>query len=352
MTPSEIAQKHEWMLSKTSSDSLEAATGAAKKDALPAIRKAIAEVIVGQTDLIDRLLVALLCNGHVLIEGVPGLAKTLTVRSFAAAMEATFKRIQFTPDLLPGDLTGTLIYDPRNHVFTPHKGPVFANIVLADEINRSPAKVQSALLEAMQERQITIGNETYPLPNPFLVLATQNPIEQEGTYPLPEAQLDRFIFKVHVDYPSMEEERIVMRRMAHAEPAAKVEAVVNTDTIPQLRAAADAVRLAESLEDYILRLVDATRNPQNYAGLESLHDAIRHGASPRASIYLLMAARAWAYLHERDYVIPDDIKAIAPDVLRHRIALSYRAEAAGVKTDSVVETLLQTLPVPNDTESR
>jgi MoxR-like ATPase len=319
---------------------------------LHSIREAIGAVIVGQTELVDRLLVALLCNGHVLIEGVPGLAKTLTVRSFAAAMEASFKRIQFTPDLLPGDLTGTLIYDPHSHAFTPHKGPVFANIVLADEINRSPAKVQSALLEAMQERQITIGNETYPLPNPFLVLATQNPIEQEGTYPLPEAQLDRFIFKVHVDYPSREEERTVMRRMAHAEPTASVSAVVGLEAIPKLRAAADAVHVAEGIEDYILRLVDATRHPVNYSGLESLTDSIRHGASPRASIYLLMAARAWAFIQGRDYVIPDDVKAIATDVLRHRIALSYRAEAAGLHSDAVVETLLQTIAVPHAENTR
>lgn len=314
---------------------------------LQKMRQAIGEVVVGQTALIDRLLVALLCNGHVLIEGVPGLAKTLTMRSFAASMKATFKRIQFTPDLLPGDLTGTLIYDPRTHEFTPHKGPVFANIVLADEINRSPAKVQSALLEAMQERQVTIGNESHPLPNPFLVLATQNPIEQEGTYPLPEAQLDRFIFKVQVDYPTRQEERIVMRRMAMAEPQAKVSAVLDPAEIPALQAAADGVNIAEEIEDYILRIVDATRRPANYTGLQSLEDSIRHGASPRASIYLLMAARAWAFLHARDYVIPDDVKSIAADVLRHRIALNYRAEAAGLQTDKVVETLLQNIAVPH-----
>ncbi len=317
---------------------------------LQSVRDAIASVIVGQSGLVDRLLVALLCNGHVLIEGVPGLAKTLTVRSFAAAMGASFKRIQFTPDLLPGDLTGTLIYDPRSHEFTPHKGPVFANIVLADEINRSPAKVQSALLEAMQEKQVTIGNDTHPLPRPFLVLATQNPIEQEGTYPLPEAQLDRFLFKVKISYPSLEEEREIMQKMAHPEPTPQFSSTVDLETIPPLRKAADGVRVAGAIEDYILDLVNPTRQPEAYPGLEELKDSLRHGASPRASIYLLMASRAWAFLQERDYVIPDDVKMIAPDVLRHRISLSYRAEAAGLQTDEVIERLLQTIAIP-DVES-
>lgn len=317
---------------------------------LQSIRDAIASVLVGQRGLVDRLLVALLCNGHVLIEGVPGLAKTLTVRSFAAAMGASFKRIQFTPDLLPGDLTGTLIYDPRSHEFTPHKGPVFANIVLADEINRSPAKVQSALLEAMQEKQVTIGNDTHPLPRPFLVLATQNPIEQEGTYPLPEAQLDRFLFKVKVSYPSLEEEREIMQKMAHPEPTPTVRGSVDLKAIPPLREAADGVRVVSGIEHYILDLVNATRQPEAYPGLEQLQDSLRHGASPRASIYLLMASRAWAFLQERDYVIPDDVKTIAPDVLRHRISLSYRAEAAGLQTDEVIERLLRTIAIP-DVES-
>ena len=313
---------------------------------LAAIRAEIARVVVGQGVLVDRLLLSLLCNGHVLIEGVPGLAKTLSVRTLAQTLHATFQRIQFTPDLLPGDVVGTLIYNPRTGEFHPHKGPIFAHIVLADEINRSPAKVQSALLEAMQEKQVTLGNETHSLPEPFLVLATQNPIEQEGTYPLPEAQLDRFMFKVRIGYPTIDEEHEIMRRMAATGVVLEARPVAQVTDILALREVLNRVILKERLERYILRLVDATRYPENHGHAE-LKGMLRHGASPRASIFLARSARGMALFAGRDYVVPDDIRAIAPDVLRHRIALTYRAEAAGHTTDEVIQIILNTVPLPD-----
>ncbi|MBK1827023.1 AAA family ATPase [Haloferula rosea] len=310
---------------------------------LQGIRERLAEVVVGQESLVDRLLLALLCGGHVLIEGVPGVAKTLTVNTLAQVLHASFSRIQFTPDLLPSDLTGTLVYDPKSHEFTPEKGPVFANIVLADEVNRAPAKVQSSLLEAMQEKQVTLGKETFPLPHPFLVLATQNPIEQEGTYALPEAQVDRFMFKLKVGYPTMDEEHEVMRRMARSKPVLDVEPMVNLDEVVEMRALLDEIYIDEAVERYILRLVDATRNPSNY-GLE-IDRYVRFGASPRATIYLSLAARGEAMLRRRDYVTPQDVKSVAPDILRHRLAISYRAEAEGLGSDALIQQILGKVPI-------
>jgi len=289
------------------------------------------------------LLLALLCNGHVLLEGVPGVAKTLTVNSLAKAIDATFSRIQFTADLLPGDLTGTLVYDPRDHSFYPEKGPVFANLLLADEINRAPAKVQSALLEAMQEKQVTLGKETFPLPKPFFVLATQNPIEQEGTYVLPEAQVDRFMFKLKVGYPSMEAEHEVMRRMAWAVPQIDIEAVLSIEGILAARVEMEKTYIDEKVEKYILRLVDATRHPGRY-GLD-IERYLRYGASPRASIYLSLAARGNAFLHGRDFATPQDVKDVAYDTLRHRMAISYRAEAEAISADDLLTRIFKALPV-------
>ena len=277
---------------------------------LDAVRVQIATVIVGQQQLVDRLLLALLCDGHVLVEGIPGVAKTLTVNCLAQSLHAQFSRVQFTPDLLPGDLIGTLIYNPQTAAFTTERGPIFTNILLADEINRSPAKVQSALLEAMQERQATIGKQTWPLPKPFLVLATQNPIEQEGTYDLPEAQVDRFMFKLTVTYPSLAEEHEILKRMARANPVTQVSPVTELDEIVKLRERLDEIHLAEELELYILNLVQATRQPAQY-DLADLQDYIRFGASPRASIFIAKAARGHALMAGRDAVLPDDIKAIA-----------------------------------------
>lgn len=308
------------------------------------VRQEIGQVVVGLDDLLDRLLVALLCNGHVLIEGVPGLAKTLTVSTMAQTLGVDFSRIQFTPDLLPGDLIGTLVYNQGTGDFTPHKGPVFSNVVLADEINRSPAKVQSALLEAMQEKQVTIGTSSYRLDEPFLVLATQNPIEQEGTYPLPEAQLDRFMLKVMVGYPSLKEEHTIMQRMSRNSPQPVVQKKMDAQQILELRKVLDHVHTSESIERYVLRLVDATRHPENY-GLEKLKPLISHGVSPRASICLLKGARARALMEGRDYVIPQDVKWIAPDVLRHRVSLSYKAEADGWDIEAVLQLILSTIEV-------
>jgi MoxR-like ATPase len=305
------------------------------------VRDEIGRVIVGQSYMVERLLIGLLCRGHVLIEGVPGLAKTLTVSTLAQTMGAEFRRIQFTPDLLPGDLIGTLIYNPKTAEFTPHKGPIFGNIILADEINRSPAKVQSALLEAMQEQQVTIGNEVYRLDDPFLVLATQNPIEQEGTYPLPEAQLDRFMFKLHIEYPTMDEEHEVLRRMSKSTPDLAVDEVINADEIIACRPLLDEVFLSEPIERYILHLVAATRSTNGDLG-----PLIRMGASPRASIFLAKAARAHAFLNSRDHVLPEDVKAIAPDVLRHRIVVSYKAEAENRDSDYIVRSVLETVDIP------
>ncbi len=308
------------------------------------LRETVGQVVVGQQALIDRLLVGLLANGHVLLEGVPGLAKTLSVRTLAAAIHASFSRIQFTPDLLPADITGTLIYNPSDGKYHATKGPIFANIVLADEINRAPAKVQSALLEAMQERQVTLGGEANPLPSPFLVLATENPIDQEGTYPLPEAQVDRFMLKVIIGYPTFEEERRILDTMAFTKPKMDVERVIELDEILHARAVVDSIHVDEKIRDYIVHIVFATRDPAKY-GLD-IARLIEFGASPRATINLTLAAKAWALLNGRSYVIPDDVKAIGPDVLRHRIIPSYEAEAQGKTTDQLVRTVFDHVPVP------
>lgn len=310
-----------------------------------ALRSEIAKVIVGQKYLIDRLLVGLLADGHVLLEGVPGLAKTLSVRTLADAVQANFSRIQFTPDLLPADIVGTLIYNPKTGDFSTKQGPVFANIVLADEINRAPAKVQSALLEAMQERQVTIGDHTFPLPKPFLVLATENPIDQEGTYPLPEAQVDRFMLKLKIGYPSRDEERQILNSMATTASKPSAQPVVTTEQILAARQTLNQVYLDPKIGDYLISLVFSTREPENN-DLEELKPFIQFGASPRATIALTLAAKAWAFLSGRAYVTPQDVKLIAPDVLRHRIILTYEAEAEEWSTERVIRTILETVPVP------
>ncbi len=304
----------------------------------------VGRVIVGQRAMVDRLVIGLLADGHVLLEGVPGLAKTLTVRTLARAVDTTFRRIQFTPDLLPADLIGTLVYDPQHAEFRTKKGPIFSNFILADEINRSPAKVQSALLEAMAERTVTIGDTTYPLDQPFLVLATQNPIEQEGTYPLPEAQVDRFMFKVVVGYPGRDEEIEVMRRMATGEEAT-IEPVVHPDDIRRARSAVEMIYMDPQVERYIVNLVFATREPAN-CGLKDLDELIAFGASPRATINLARAARAHAFLRRRGYVTPEDVRSIGLDVLRHRVLLTYEAEAEEVSSDEVVNRVLGKVEVP------
>ncbi len=301
-------------------------------------------VIIGQRYMLERLLIGIFCSGHVLLEGVPGLAKTLTVRTLAAIIQASFKRIQFTPDLLPADLTGTLIYHQPEGRFVPRKGPIFANLLLADEINRAPAKVQSALLECMQERQVTLGDETYCLDDPFLVMATQNPIEQEGTYPLPEAQVDRFMLKIKVGYPGREEERRILERMA-AGGEVEVDPVVALDDIRRLRAAVQLVYMDDKIKDYIVNLVYATRLPQEI-GLEDMVDLIEYGASPRATIFLARAARAHAFMRRRAYVTPEDVKAIGADVLRHRIVVSYEAEAEEIDAEQIVRRLFDHVEVP------
>ncbi len=305
-------------------------------------KKEVAKVVVGQQELIDRLLIAMLSNGHVLIEGVPGLAKTLTISTLAQALNVDFSRIQFTPDLLPGDVIGTQVYNQKTSEFSAHKGPVFANMVLADEINRSPAKVQSALLEAMQEKQVTIGGETYPLDEPFLVMATQNPVEQEGTYPLPEAQLDRFLFKLCVTYPNFNEEHEVMKRMASNKALEPVQKVASPEEIINMRSKLDQVFSSEEIERYIIRIVDATRFPQKY-DLSKLTKYISHGVSPRASISLLKASKAYALMQGRNFLLPDDVKTIALDVLRHRVSISYRAEADELTADDVISQLLDAI---------
>jgi MoxR-like ATPase len=306
--------------------------------------EAVERVVVGQRAMVEGLLVGLLTNGHVLLEGVPGLAKTLTVSTLAKAIHANFSRIQFTPDLLPADLIGTLIYNPREGEFTPRKGPIFANIVLADEINRAPAKVQSALLEAMQEKQVTIGDTTYPLEAPFLVLATQNPIEQEGTYPLPEAQVDRFMLKLKIGYPTKEEERRVLDRMATSKPNLDIEPVVSIDDLMQARQTVDMIYIDEKVKDYIVDVVHATRTPDAY-GIE-MTGLLDFGASPRATIALTLAGKAHAFLRGRGYVTPQDIKSIGLEVLRHRIIPSYEAEAEGLSSDDLVKRVLDHVPVP------
>ena len=303
------------------------------------------KVIVGQRYLIDRLLVGLLANGHILIEGVPGLAKTLSVRVLAECIKTKFQRLQFTPDLLPADLVGTLIYNPKDGNFTTKKGPIFANIILADEINRSPAKVQSALLEAMQERQVTIGDTTYKLDEPFLVLATQNPIEHEGTYPLPEAQVDRFMLKLKIGYPTKEEELKIMKRMAVTDKKIKVNNVVGPEDIVRARKVVDEIYLDERIEKYIVDIVFATREPKAYR-LDELTPLIQYGASPRASIYLSVAAKAYAFLQGRGYVVPQDVKTIGLDVLRHRIIVSYEAEAEDKTSADVIKRVFEEVKVP------
>ncbi len=302
------------------------------------------KVIVGQEKLIERLLIGLLADGHILLEGVPGLAKTLVVNTLAQTLQAEFQRIQFTPDLLPADLIGTEIYNPRTHEFTAHLGPIFTNFILADEINRAPAKVQSALLEAMQERQVTISDQTYPLESPFLVLATQNPIEQEGTYPLPEAQVDRFMLKVIVDYPSRAEERVIMDRMTGAS-LPEVRPIITPADILHARHVVQQIYVDEKIKEYVLDLVFATRYPTQ-SGLVDLEPLISFGASPRATIYLVMAARAHAFLKGRGFVTPEDIKQIAPDILRHRIVISYEAEAEEINSADIVQRILDQIEVP------
>ena len=310
------------------------------------IRDEVGKVIVGQEKLIDRLILALVANGHILLEGVPGLAKTLSVNTLAKTLGLDFKRISFTPDLLPADVVGTLIYSPKTGEFSPKKGPVFTNMLLADEINRAPAKVQSALLESMQERQVTIGETTYKLPEPFLVLATQNPIEQEGTYPLPEAQVDRFMFKCLVETPSKSDERRIMDRFAQQAKAPEVKTVCTPEDIAVLRETLKEVYCDEKVGDYILDIVFATREPEKTKGLESLKEQIQVGASPRATLCINLAARANALMHGRAYATPQDVKEIAHDVLRHRILLTYEAEAENINSDAVIDKILSTIPVP------
>jgi len=302
------------------------------------------KVIVGQRLLVERLLIGLLCNGHILIEGVPGLAKTLSVRTLAGIVDLKFQRIQFTPDLLPADLIGTMIYQQHNGQFVARKGPLFANIILADEINRAPAKVQSALLEAMQEHQVTIGEQTFPLPEPFLVLATQNPIEQEGTYPLPEAQIDRFMLKLKITYPSKKEERAILDRMGdgHVPPA---QTVIRPEDIVQARAVVGNIYIDDKIKEYIVDLVFATREPRSY-GLEDLTKHIEYGASPRATLYLAQAARAHAFLRHRGHVIPDDVKSVGFDVLRHRVIVTYEAEAEELTSEDIIRKVFDSVEAP------
>ena len=311
---------------------------------IPKLRNEIGNVIVGQSYLIDRLIVGLLANGHVLIEGVPGLAKTLSIRTLASVTDADFKRIQFTPDLLPADIIGTLIYNPKESSFETRKGPIFSNLILADEINRAPAKVQSALLEAMQEGQVTLGEETFSLPKPFLVLATENPIDQEGTYPLPEAQVDRFMLKLKVEYPTKAEERQILDRMSSTAPSLEVDKVTTLDAIRQTRKYVNEVHVDTKVRDYIVNLVAATRNPEDY-GMK-IGQFIQFGASPRATINLTLAAKAWAIMEGRSYVIPQDISEIGMDVLRHRVIPSYEAEAESTSSEDLVQSIFEAVPIP------
>jgi len=308
------------------------------------LRSEIEQVIVGQKYLLDRLTIGLIANGHILLEGVPGLAKTLSVKTLAAALNVEFQRVQFTPDLLPADLIGTQVYNPKDSTFTTKQGPIFANIILADEINRAPAKVQSALLEAMQERQVTIAGETFLLPIPFLVMATENPIEQEGTYPLPEAQVDRFMLKLRITYPALDEERQILESMAFTNKPVQPQAVVEPAAILEAQRLVNDIYVDEKIKDYILSIVFATREPDKYQ--LAIKDYLRYGASPRATIYLTIGARAHAFLNGRGYVTPQDVKSIAPDVLRHRIIVSYEAEAEDLTSDDIVSQILDHLPVP------
>ncbi|MFQ6614062.1 MAG: AAA family ATPase, partial [Fidelibacterota bacterium] len=308
------------------------------------LKQSLSAVIVGQEELINKILISMLANGHVLLEGVPGLAKTLTIKTLAQLIHTHFQRIQFTPDMLPADLLGTLIFNQKTGKFETRKGPIFANLILADEINRAPSKVQSALLEAMQERQVTLGETTYPLEAPFLVLATQNPIEQEGTYPLPEAQVDRFMFKVRVDYPTITEEKQIIRRTAFSTQETEVEPVVDPEDILQAQKTINDIYVDEKVEDYVLSLVFATRDPDRYQ-LGDLKSLIDFGASPRASINLILAARSRAFLEHRGYITPEDVRYIGADVLRHRIILSYEAEAEELTSEDIIQRLFDTIPV-------
>jgi MoxR-like ATPase len=309
-----------------------------------AVKEEMGQVLVGQEVLVDRLLVGLLCNGHILLEGVPGLAKTLAVKALSGSLSASFARFQFTPDLLPADLVGTMIYHPQEMKFEPKLGPIFNNLILADEINRAPAKVQSALLEAMQEKQVTLGDRSYPLPKPFLVLATQNPIDQEGTYQLPEAQLDRFLLKVNVDYPSKDEELEILNRMATSAPTYETHNVATPDQVGHSRELVNHIYIDDSIRRYIVDLIDATRNPMKVDA--PLKNWIRAGASPRGTINLALAARARAFMNGRAFVTPQDVKDMAMDVLRHRILLTYEAEAEGITTDTIVTRILSKVVVP------
>lgn len=309
------------------------------------ILEASGRVIVGQSYMVSRLLLGLLADGHVLLEGLPGLAKTLSIKTLASCVDGSFSRIQFTPDLLPADIIGTMIYNPSTSQFSVKKGPIFAQFILADEINRAPAKVQSALLEAMQERQVTIGGETHKLKEPFLVLATQNPIEQEGTYNLPEAQVDRFMFKVKIGYPERNEERLIMQRHLTGETQLQLKPVVHPDDILRARKTVKRVYMDEKIENYILDIVFATRQPEK-SGLAKIKPLITYGASPRASIYLVLAAKAMAFIKRRGYVIPEDVRQVCPDVLRHRIGLSYEAEAENVTQEDLIKTILNSIEVP------
>lgn len=311
------------------------------------LKNEIHKVIIGQDYVIDRILIGLLGNGHILVEGVPGLAKTLIIKTISKCIQAKFQRIQFTPDLLPADIIGTLIYNPQTTQFVVKKGPIFTNLLLADEINRAPAKTQSALLEAMQEKQVTIGEQTYKLEEPFLVLATQNPIEQEGTYPLPEAQVDRFMLKIKITYPDKEEEKSILELTPHVleEKFSSIKPVVSPTEILKVRSIIYEIYIDEKLKDYILNIVDSTRNPQDY-NLADIKSFIMYGASPRASIYLVLASKCYAFLNHRGYVIPDDVKSVAYDVLRHRIILTYEAEAEEITTDDIIKQILNTIEVP------
>lgn len=309
------------------------------------LQQELSKSIVGQSYMVERLIIGMLANGHILLEGVPGLAKTLAIKSLSEAIALNFSRVQFTPDLLPADLTGTVVYQQKTERFSVRKGPVFANFILADEINRAPAKVQSALLEAMQERQVTIGEETFQLPDPFLVLATQNPIEQEGTYPLPEAQVDRFMLKVYMDYPNKEEEKQILRMNTEREGKAAVNTVLKAEDITRARALVREVYLDEKVENYIVDLVHATRKPANF-GLSELSHLIQYGCSPRATINLALAAKAHAFLRSRAFVTPEDVRAIAPDVMRHRIGLTYEAEVEQLTSNDVLKKILHRIEVP------
>ena len=331
---------------ETTHTDLAAIQEAVKKESawVQLLRQEIGRVIIGQKYLVDRLIVALLANGHILLEGVPGLAKTLSIRTLAQTIRADFQRIQFTPDLLPADIVGTLIYNPKEGDFTTKKGPVFSNLILADEINRAPAKVQSALLECMQERQVTLGDTTYSLPEPFLILATENPIDQEGTYPLPEAQVDRFMLKLRIDYPTKEEELAILNANESTAPLHEVNPVIDPDTIFQARQLVDRVYVDEKLKDYIVEIVHATRHPEGH-GL-NLGNFIQFGASPRATIGLTLASKAWAFLEGRGFVTPQDVKNIGMDVLRHRVVVSYEAEAENVTAEDVVTRIFDSIPVP------